>query len=66
MLDCPPDDWDITTSKGPPKQVKRTALSYRGYRAGARYRNRPHLREGFEVTTYRIDGKYEDGRHPRM
>ena len=21
-------------------------------------------REGFEVTTYRIDGKYEDGRHP--
>ncbi|MFR5405807.1 MAG: hypothetical protein ACLTG0_10720 [Oscillibacter sp.] len=22
-------------------------------------------REGFEVTTYRVDGKYEDSRHPK-
>lgn len=22
-------------------------------------------KEGFEVTTYRIDGEYEDGRHPK-
>ena len=47
-----------------PQTGKRTVLSYRGYRAGARYRNRPHLREGFEVTTYRIDGKYEGWPYP--
>ena len=23
-------------------------------------------KEGFEVTTYRIDGDYEDGRHPKQ
>ena len=22
-------------------------------------------KEGFEVTTYRVDGKYEDSRHPK-
>ena len=22
-------------------------------------------KEGYEVTTYRVDGEYEDGRHPK-
>lgn len=59
-----PEDWDITTSARP-EQVK--ALFPRTIDTGIQHGTVTVLldREGFEVTTYRIDGKYEDGRHPR-
>ena len=58
-----PDDWDITTS-ATPQQVKQ--LFRRTIDTGIQHGTVTVMldREGFEVTTYRIDGKYEDGRHP--
>lgn len=58
-----PDDWDITTSAAP-EQVK--ALFARTVDTGIQHGTVTVMleRDGFEVTTYRIDGKYEDGRHP--
>ena len=64
ILGRTPDDWDITTS-ATPEQVKR--LFRRTIDTGIQHGTVTVLleREGFEVTTYRIDGKYEDGRHPK-
>lgn len=59
-----PDDWDITTSASP-YQVKRlfTCTLDTGIKHGTVTVMLD--KEGFEVTTYRIDGDYEDGRHPK-
>ena len=58
-----PDDWDITTS-ATPYQVKEIF----GYTidTGIKHGTVTVMieGEGFEVTTYRVDGKYEDNRHP--
>lgn len=58
-----PDDWDITTS-AQPWQVKE--LFKRTIDTGIQHGTVTVMmdREGFEVTTYRIDGEYEDSRHP--
>ena len=58
-----PDDWDITTSASP-EQVK--GLFDHTIDTGIQHGTVTVMigKEGFEVTTYRIDGKYEDGRHP--
>lgn len=63
MLGRIPQDWDITTS-ALPRQVK--ALFRRTIDTGIQHGTVTVLldKEGFEVTTYRVDGKYEDGRHP--
>lgn len=63
MLGRIPQDWDITTS-ALPMQVK--ALFRRTIDTGIQHGTVTVLldKEGFEVTTYRVDGKYEDGRHP--
>lgn len=59
-----PHDWDITTS-ALPEQVK--ALFSRTFDTGIEHGTVTVLMngEGYEVTTYRVDGKYEDGRHPK-
>lgn len=64
ILGRTPDDWDITTSASP-HQVK--ALFPRTIDTGIQHGTVTVMldREGFEVTTYRIDGAYEDGRHPK-
>lgn len=64
ILGREPEDWDITTSARP-DQIK--ALFARTIDTGIRHGTVTVMldREGFEVTTYRIDGKYEDSRHPR-
>ena len=58
-----PDDWDITTSASP-EQVKK--LFRRTIDTGIAHGTVTVMmgKEGFEVTTYRIDGKYLDSRHP--
>lgn len=63
LLGRTPDDWDITTS-AKPARVKE--LFPRTVDTGIKHGTVTVLigREGFEVTTYRIDGEYEDGRHP--
>ncbi len=59
-----PDDWDITTSASP-YQVKE--MFKHTIDTGLKHGTVTVMvdREGFEVTTYRIDGVYEDGRHPK-
>lgn len=59
-----PDDWDITTS-ATPHQVKE--LFKRTIDTGIQHGTVTVMleKEGFEVTTYRIDGEYEDSRHPK-
>ena len=63
ILGREPDDWDITTS-AKPEEMKR--LFPRTVDTGIKHGTVTVLLggEGFEVTTYRIDGTYEDGRHP--
>ena len=58
------DDWDITTSASP-YEVKE--LFRRTIDTGIQHGTVTVMldKEGFEVTTYRIDGEYEDGRHPK-
>lgn len=64
ILGREPDDWDITTS-AKPEQVK--ALFKRTVDTGLQHGTVTVMldKEGFEVTTYRIDGTYEDSRHPK-
>ena len=63
ILGRKPDDWDITTS-AKPEEIKR--LFPRTVDTGIKHGTVTVLLggEGFEVTTYRVDGVYEDGRHP--
>lgn len=58
-----PEDWDITTS-AMPEETKE--LFSRTFDTGIEHGTVTVLLEGegFEVTTYRIDGKYDDNRHP--
>ncbi len=59
-----PDDWDITTSADP-QQVKK--LFRRTIDTGIQHGTVTVMlqKTGYEVTTYRIDGEYEDNRHPK-
>ncbi len=64
ILGRTPDDWDITTSAKPEeiKQLFRHTVD-----TGIQHGTVTVLirKECYEVTTYRIDGEYEDSRHPK-
>lgn len=64
VLGREPNDWDITTS-AKPLEIKE--LFKRTVDTGLQHGTVTVLLdgEGYEVTTYRIDGAYEDGRHPK-
>lgn len=70
ILGKKPDDWDITTS-AKPEEVK--SLFRRTIDTGIKHGTVTVMMkntdtgnpEGFEVTTYRVDGKYEDHRRPK-
>lgn len=63
ILGREPGDWDITTS-AKPEEVK--ALFHRTIDTGIEHGTVTVMieKEGYEVTTYRVDGKYEDHRRP--
>lgn len=63
MLGREPKDWDITTNARP-SQMK--AIFHRTIDTGITHGTLTVMMNhvGYEVTTYRIDGDYEDGRHP--
>lgn len=65
LLGREPGDWDITTSARS-EQVKK--LFRRTIDTGIQHGTVTIMmdRTGYEVTTYRIDGEYEDGRHPKQ
>ena len=64
LLGRVPQDWDITTS-AKPAQVK--AIFDHTIDTGIQHGTVTVMLEhvGYEVTTYRIDGEYEDARHPK-
>jgi tRNA nucleotidyltransferase (CCA-adding enzyme) len=64
ILGKEPEDWDITTS-AKPAEVKK--IFRRTIDTGILHGTVTVLidKEGYEVTTYRIDGEYEDNRHPK-
>ena len=64
VLGRTPQDWDITTS-ATPEQTK--ALFRRTIDTGIEHGTVTIMMDhvGYEVTTYRVDGKYEDHRRPK-
>ena len=64
LLGREPNDWDITTS-ALPTEVK--SVSPRTIDTGLQHGTVTVLcgGTGYEVTTFRVDGVYEDGRHPK-
>ncbi|MCR5594556.1 MAG: CCA tRNA nucleotidyltransferase [Lachnospiraceae bacterium] len=64
ILGRTPDDWDITTS-AKPGEIK--SLFKKTVDTGIQHGTVTVLMNGngYEVTTYRIDGIYEDARHPK-
>ena len=58
------EDWDITTS-AKPEEIKR--LFRRTVDTGIEHGTVTVMigKDGFEVTTYRVDGEYTDSRHPK-
>lgn len=65
ILGKTPQDWDITTS-AKPFEVKR--IFKRTIDTGIEHGTVTVMlgKDGFEVTTYRVDGEYEDNRHPKQ
>ncbi len=63
LLGREPEDWDITTS-ALPQQIKQ--VFRRTVDTGIQHGTVTVLLgdQGYEVTTYRVDGAYHDGRHP--
>ncbi len=64
LLHKNPDDWDITTNASPIEVKKLFPCTID---TGIAHGTVTVLigKETFEVTTYRIDGEYEDARHPK-
>lgn len=64
ILEKEPEDWDVTTSASP-SQIKE--IFSRTVDTGILHGTVTILleKESFEVTTFRIDGEYEDNRHPK-
>lgn len=65
-----PDDWDITT-QAKPEQVKKlfrrtidTGIQHGTVTVLMKSESGQSNWETYEITTYRIDGEYEDSRHP--
>lgn len=63
LLGRTPNDWDITTS-AKPEEVKE--IFHRTVDTGIKHGTITVLigKKSFEITTYRVDGAYTDGRHP--
>lgn len=64
IMGIPPHDYDITTS-AKPEQIK--AIFDHTVDTGIEHGTVTIVmdHENYEVTTYRIDGEYEDNRHPK-
>ena len=65
LMNKEPDDWDITTD-ALPEQVKMVFKDAKVIETGISHGTVTVILNGehYEVTTYRVDGKYTDHRHP--
>lgn len=64
LLGLAPHDWDMTTNAAP-DQMKE-AVSFKSIDTGLKHGTITFIVDGepIEVTTYRTEGAYSDGRHP--
>lgn len=67
IMECIPNDYDITTNATPEEMLK----AFEGWNViptGLQHGTVTVISDGnnIEVTTYRIDGEYDDNRHPRQ
>lgn len=65
LLGKKPKDWDICTN-AKPKQVMKVFKGFNIIPTGLQHGTVTVMvkGEGYEITTYRVDGDYSDGRHP--
>ena len=65
ILGLAPDDWDVCT-EAEPDEMKDCFIGLRSVDTGIQHGTVTAISQGkpVEVTTYRIDGTYSDGRHP--
>ncbi|HCL4455178.1 TPA: CCA tRNA nucleotidyltransferase [Clostridium botulinum] len=63
-----PNDWDITTNAKPQDVIEIfKSLGYKIIPTGLKHGTVTVVinNENYEITTYRIDGEYDDNRHPK-
>lgn len=67
LLGIKPKDWDITTN-ATPKEIKSVFSGYSIIPTGEKHGTMTVRvnHENYEVTTYRTDGEYLNGRHPEQ
>ena len=69
LLDKCPKDYDLCTNATPEeiKEILNKSM-YKTYDSGIKHGTitvtDTYYRQTYEITTYRVDGKYTDGRHP--
>lgn len=66
LLGKTPNDWDITTS-AKPEDMKSVFVDFRCIDTGIKHGTVTVVIDGepLEITTFRLDGEYEDNRHPK-
>lgn len=66
LLGKTPNDWDITTS-AKPEDMKSVFINFHCIDTGIKHGTVTVVIDGepFEITTFRLDGEYEDNRHPK-
>ncbi len=65
LMGVKPSDWDVTTS-ATPEETKECFSGYKVIETGIKHGTVTVVVDGepFEITTFRSDGAYSDGRHP--
>lgn len=66
LLGKTPNDWDITTS-AKPENMKSVFADFHCINTGIKHGTVTVVIDGepLEITTFRLDGEYEDNRHPK-
>lgn len=66
LLEKIPNDWDITTS-AKPEDMKSVFINFHCIDTGIKHGTVTVVIDGepLEITTFRLDGEYEDNRHPK-
>lgn len=66
LLGKTPNDWDITTS-AKPEDMKSVFINFHCIDTGIKHGTVTVVIDGepLEITTFRLDGEYEDNRHPK-
>ena len=66
LLGKTPNDWDITTS-AKPENIKSVFVNFHCIDTGIKHGTVTVVIDGepLEITTFRLDGEYEDNRHPK-